>query len=212
MALPRYIHVDSDSRQSELRPEMVYQFISSAKTQNFNEGRNFGHDPKIRVNSTSLVDNHVFRKRGLSVSHEQKSPHYSLPLTTWFFKIHGIPFIVQHFPACRLRGQTFVAWKMLASLEVSQIFLLTISQNRDVLTRNMAKEMAGLCRNHCGLGHKKPTDITGPSRLLLFISPFGPYSSPGLTHVNFSVACLTGVTQTRNSTGPPLLQLAQNII
>ena len=101
---PRYIHNDSDSRQSELRSELVCRFITPAQTQNFNKGRNLSVDSMIGVHSTSLCDkdNDVFRKKVLSASHDQRSPHDSLPLSRYFCKTHGIPSMNQQFPALRL--------------------------------------------------------------------------------------------------------------
>ena len=155
----RDIYIDSDSRQKELPPELVYQFITSAHTQNFIEGRNFGHDYKIGVHRTSLVDNDVFRKRLLFVSNDQRIPHDSLSLSLYFCRKSGIPFIVQQFPAWQLQPQTLVAWKMLAALEVSQNFMVTMSQNRNVLTTNTAIKLAGLCCNISGPSNKKLTNI-----------------------------------------------------
>ena len=130
VARPRYLHVYSDSRQSALRPELVCQFITSEQTQNFNEGGNFGNDPKIGVQGTSLVDNDVFSERVLPVSRNQRSPHYSLPLSLHISSFHGLPRLVQHFPVWRLQPQTLVAWKMLAALEVSQNLMVTMSKEQ----------------------------------------------------------------------------------
>ena len=116
---PRYIQNDSDSREGELHPELIYQLMTSTQTQNFNEERNFGHNSRIGVHSTNLVDNDVLRKRVLPVSYDQRSPHDSLTLSLNFYRTHGIPFLVQHFPVWRVQDQALVAWKMFAALEVS---------------------------------------------------------------------------------------------
>ena len=79
---PRYIHIDSVSRQIELRPQLVCKFTTSAQTQNFNQGGNFGHELKIGFHSTSLVDNDVFRKSVLPVSQHQRSSHDCVPLSS----------------------------------------------------------------------------------------------------------------------------------
>ena len=81
VAWARNIHVDTDSRQSKLSPELVHQLITYAQTQHFNEGGNFRPIPKIRVYCTTLVDNDVHGKR------------YCLSLTT-----SGARII---FPRCR---------------------------------------------------------------------------------------------------------------
>ena len=178
-------------------------------------GRNFRHDPKIGVRSTSLVGNDVLEKSVFPVSHDQRSPHDSLPLSLYFCRPHGIPLIVQNFPPWRLQPETLIAWKMLAAYKVSQIFVTTISQNWVFLTRNTAIKMAGSCRNICRPSLEKMTNINCPPRLLLLLCPFGQHSSPGLTHVTFNATFVASVTQSRNKTWRPLLhllQLTQNII
>ena len=99
---------------------------------------------------------------------------------------------------------------MLAALEVSLNFVVTMSHYRDVLATNMAKEKARLCFNICGLV-KKMTNITGLPRLLHLVIFFWPNASAGLSHVTFITTCVAGINQSRNSTGRPLLQPAQNI-
>ena len=148
--------------ESKLRSKLVHQVITSAQSQHFNEGGNYCHNSKIWVHCTTPVDNDVLGKRVFQVSHDQESSHYLLPLSLHFCKTHGIPLIIQHFPAWRLQPQTLVAGKMFAALEVSQIFVLTMSQHKDVLATNMAKEMAAFCRNTCGPSHKKMPNIKGP--------------------------------------------------
>ena len=91
VAWPRDIHVHTDGRQSDLRPELVDWLITSTQTQHFNEGGNFRHRPKIRVHRTSFVNNDVFGKWVLPVSHDQRSSHYFLPLALYFCWTHGIP-------------------------------------------------------------------------------------------------------------------------
>ena len=157
---PYNIHVDADSRQIKLHPELEHQLLTSVQTQYFNEGGNFRHNPKIRVHCTTLVDNDVLENRVVPISHDQKSPHY-LPLSLHFCWTHGISLIIQHFPAWRLQPQTLVAGKMFAALEVSQNFLVTMSHYRDARVTNAATETARFCRNICVHSHKKLPNITG---------------------------------------------------
>ena len=214
---PHYIHIYSDTRHISLQPKL---FKPSTQTQNFNDRRNIGHDSKVRVHSTSLVTNDVFTKRShvhgvVNVSHDQSRPHDFLPLSLYFCRTHGIPLIIQQFPAGRLQPQTLVASKMLATLEMLQNSVVTMCQNNDVFTMNTAIKMAGLCRSICGATNKKLTKIACPAHLLHPINPFGSHSSPGLTHVLFIAVCVSGVTQSKNNTSWSLLhllQLAQNII
>ena len=88
----------------------------------------------------------------------------------------------------------------LAALEVSQNFVVTMSQNDDVFTTNAATNMALFCRNICDPSHKKRTKITGTPRLLHFISSFELHLSPEYNHFTFVAACVAGVTQTRINT------------
>ena len=190
-------------------------FIASTQRQHFNEGRNNRHNPKIRFRCTSLVDNDGLGKRVLPVSHDQRSPHYFLPVSLHFCRTQTIPLIIQHFPTWRLEPQTLVAWKRLVALENSENFVVDMSQYRDVLATNAAIKRAGLCRNICGPSRKKLTNITGPPRLVPFISPLGPHSSPGLTHVTLIAAFVAGITQSENSTGRPLrywLKISSNSV
>ena len=116
-----------------------------------------------RFGSTSPVSLTMMSSENATpVSHVQRSPHYLLQLSLHFWRTHGIPLIIQHFPAWRLEPQTLVPGKMLAALEVSQNFVVTMSQYRDVLATSTAIEMAGLCCNVCGPSHKKLPNITGP--------------------------------------------------
>ena len=99
-------------------------------------------------------------EKGYSLSFTtQGCPLYLFPLSPHFCRTHGIPFIIQHFPAWGLLLQTLVAWEMLASLEVSQNFEVTTSHHRDVLATNTAVEMARVSRNIFGPSHKKLPNI-----------------------------------------------------
>ena len=154
-----------DSRQSKLHPELVDQLKLSTQTQHFNEGGNFRHPPKLRVYCTSLVNNDVFGKWVRLFSHDQRSPHYLLPLALYFCWTHGIPLIIQHFPSWRLRLQTLVARKVFAALEVPQNFVVTMSQHRHVLATNLA--MTEFCRKICGPSHKTLPNITSPQAFFI---------------------------------------------
>ena len=150
-----------------------------------------------------------------SLSPDQRSPHYLPPLSLHFCRTHGIPLIIQHLQAWRLQPQTLIACEMFAALEVSQNFVVKLSQYRDVLATNTAIEMAGFCRNICGPSHQKLPNIIGRRSFLYLVRHFEPQSSTGLTHVTIIAACGAGVTQLTKSTGRPLLYLlqpAQNIM
>ena len=136
---------------------MVHQFITTSQMHNFNIGRYFCHDSKLGVHNTSLVDNDVFSKRLLPVSHDQRSSHDSLSLWLYFCRAHGIPLIVQHLPAWRLQPQALVAGKTFAAVKLPQNLMVTLTKNRNVLAADATIEMAGLCCNICGPSHKRLT-------------------------------------------------------
>ena len=208
VAWPRNIHFDTDSRQSKLRLELVHQLITSARMQDFNEGGKFRHNPKVRVHCSTLFDNDVLGKRVLPVSHDQRSLHYLLPLSLHLFWTHDIPLIIQHFPAWRLQSQKLVTGEMFAAPEVSQNFMVTISQYRDVLAPNTAEETLGFVATSVSPVTKNCPKSLAPS-FLHFVRPFAPQLSPGLTHVPLIATCVTGVAQPKNSTGRLLLYLLQ---
>ena len=81
---------------------------------------------------------------------------------------------------------------MLAALEVSHSFVVTMSQYRNVFATNTVIEMAGLCTKSLGPVTEKQTNNTGHPRSFYFESHFGPHSSPGLTHITHFAACVTG--------------------
>ena len=134
----------------------------------------FSPSLKIWVHRTSVVNNDVSRKWVLPVSHDQRSPHYLLPLALYFCWTHVIPLIIQHFPAWRLQPQTLVAGKIFAALEVPQKFVVTMSQHRHILATNTAIEMAEFCCKICGPSHKKLPNITSPPSFPHFVCPLGP--------------------------------------
>ena len=153
-----------------MRIESVHQLIASAQTQHFNEGGNVRHNTKIRVPCTSFVDNHVFGKRVLPVSHDQRVPHYLLPLSLYFCWTHGIPLIIQDFPAWRLQPQTLVAGKIFAALEVPQIFVVTMSQHRNVLLTNTAKKWLGFIATSAGPVTKNcPTSVASQVFFIFYV-------------------------------------------
>ena len=80
---------------------------------------------------------------------------------------HGIPLVIQHFPAWHLQSQTLVARKMFAAVEVPQFFVVTMSQHGHILATNTAIEMAGFCRNIRGPSHKKLPNITSYSAFFI---------------------------------------------
>ena len=166
VAWPRDIHVDTNGRQSELRPETVDELIASTQMQHFNEGGNLSHHPQIRVHSTSFVNNDVFWERALPVSHDQRSPHDFFALALYLCWTHDVPLIVKRFPAWRPQPQTLIARKVFAALEVPQNLVMTMCQHRNVLATNSAVKMTGLCRNICRLSHKGSPNVTrSPSSL-----------------------------------------------
>ena len=67
VAWPGNIHVDTDSRQSKLRPELVHQFIPSAQTQHFNEGGNFRRNPRFG-SAAPLSSTTTFSEKRYSLS------------------------------------------------------------------------------------------------------------------------------------------------
>ena len=215
VAWPRDIHVDTNGRQSELRPETVDELIASTQTQHFNEGWNLRHHPHIRVHSTSFVNNDVFCEWVLPVSHDQRNPHDLHSLALYLCWTHDVPLIVKHFPAWRPQPQTLIARKVFAALEVPQKLVMTMSQHRNVLATNSAVKMTGLCRNICRPSHKESPNVTrSPSSLhlvrLLRTSPL-----PWLTSITRITTRVSGVAQPRENAKWPLfhlLQSTQNII
>ena len=187
VAWPRNIPVDMDGRQSELRPEMVDELITSTQTQHFNEGRNLGHHPKSRVHHTTFVNNDVLREWVLPVSHDQRNPHYPLSLALYFCWTHAVPLIIQHFPAWRLQPQTLIARKVFAAPKVPQNLVVTMSQHQHDLATNSAIKMTGFCRNISGPSHKESPNITHPPSFLHLVRFLGRGSPTSLSSPLVSV-------------------------
>ena len=208
VAWPRDIHVDTNGRQSELRPETVDELIAS--TQHFNEGGNLSHHPQIRVHNTSLVNKDVFWEKVLSVYHDQRSPHDPFTLALYLCWTHDVPLIVKHFPAWRLQPQTLIARKLFAALEVPQNLVMTMSQHRNVLATNSAVKMTGFCHYICGPSHKESPNFTRSPSSLHLVHLLGTKSPPWLTSITLVTTRVSGITQPRNSTQWPLFHLLQS--
>ena len=80
----------------------------------------------------------------------QRSPQYLLPLLLYFCWTYRIPLKIQHIASWRLQPQTLVAGKMFAALEVLQIFVVTMSQHKDVLATNTQNKWLGFVVTSAG--------------------------------------------------------------
>ena len=120
----------------------------------------------------SFVNNDVFGKWVLPVYHDQRNPHYILPLALYFCWNHAIPLIIHQFPAWRLQSQTLVSRKVVAALEVPQNFVMTMSQHRHILATNPAMEMTGFCSNVCGHSHINCSTSLAPPPAIFILYVF----------------------------------------
>ena len=140
------------------------------------------------------------QKKGTPCPHDQRSPHDSLPLSLYFCRTQGIPLTVQYLQTGRLQPQTMVAGKALAALVVSQNLMVTMSEYRDVLKTDTVVKMTTALSQHLWAQSAKTDQHHLIPTLVHLISPFGPNSPPGLTHVTIIVTCVAGVTQSSNNT------------
>ena len=165
---PSNVYIHLPSNQSELRPQLMDQFVAPAQTQCLNQSRNLGkHEDSRQLNQNCPRSGLL--KRIFSIPHYLWSPQDPLPLPLNFFLSHWIAFEIKQLPTWSFQTKTLISWKVLGPLVVPQD-VYSMCHDRHIFLAIPAVKMTGFPGCVRWPSHREVSQLIRPI-------PSSPYTS-----------------------------------